>query len=255
MKRLILLESMHLDINSCSWFFSLICTECYLMLSKASCYMSDMSGKHMGNMWSRFEGSLVQELKINRNIRLKKNRSAEEWAGGDKRHITKDGKEGTALSGRFTSSTTFKKACVCTLTVTNVVKSPLVVLEEGVMFDLIHFGAAQTNRPAHSGGRETESGVAKTHSLLHTPSQTCHPKHASRITALRWPHWPARRAAAAENFYSVTTKQGGNNQQPWPKESAPCCPFSPPLHLGTRLERGVAVWGLPRVGHSTSSQK
>lgn len=38
---------------------------------------------------------------------------------------------------------------VRTLTVTDVVKGPLVVLEEGVTFDLIHSAAAQANLPAH----------------------------------------------------------------------------------------------------------
>lgn len=34
----------------------------------------------------------------------------------------------------------------------DVVKGPLIALEERMAFDLLHSGAAQTNLPAHSGG-------------------------------------------------------------------------------------------------------
>lgn len=44
-----------------------------------------------------------------------------------------------------------------TLTLSDVVKGPLVVLEERVAFDLIHSSAAQTNLPAHSNRIKTVS--------------------------------------------------------------------------------------------------
>lgn len=45
----------------------------------------------------------------------------------------------------------------CPLTVTDVVKGPLVVLEEGVTFDLIHSSAAQSNLPAHINKEDTDT--------------------------------------------------------------------------------------------------
>lgn len=44
-----------------------------------------------------------------------------------------------------------------TLTLSDVVKGPLVVLEERVAFDLIHSSTAQTNLPAHSNRTKTVS--------------------------------------------------------------------------------------------------
>ena len=43
-----------------------------------------------------------------------------------------------------------KNVHVHTLTLSDVVEGPLVVLEEGVALDVIHSGAAETNRPAQS---------------------------------------------------------------------------------------------------------
>lgn len=47
-----------------------------------------------------------------------------------------------------------------TLTLSDVVKGPLVVLEEGVAFDLINSSAAKTNLPAHSN-RTKQSDCAE----------------------------------------------------------------------------------------------
>lgn len=72
-----------------------------------------------------------------------------------------------------------------TLTLSYVVKGPLVVLEEWVAFDLIHSSAAQTNLPAHSNRTNktvsrASSVSTKKHPLHPPPSSVCHPKHTSR---------------------------------------------------------------------------
>lgn len=92
----------------------------------------------------------------------------------------------------------FKDKYMDTLTVTDVVKGPLVVLKEGVTFYLVHSGAAQTNLPAHSDRNKQSDGeqvclsvtvqrsTAHPFPPLHPPSQTCHPKHMelSGVTTL-----------------------------------------------------------------------
>jgi len=49
--------------------------------------MSDMSEEHMESMCTIYESLLAQEQENNFNLRLKQNRSAEEWAGGDKTDV------------------------------------------------------------------------------------------------------------------------------------------------------------------------
>jgi len=79
---------------------------------------------------------------------------------------------------------------VGTLTFTDVVKGPLVVLEEGMTLNFINSSAAQTNLPAHSDKRQRAARLraesprceCKTHPTppLHPPSLTCHPKHTAQ---------------------------------------------------------------------------
>lgn len=66
---------------------------------------------------------------------------------------------------------------MCTLTLSYVVKGPLVVLEERVALDLIHSSAAQTNLPAHSNRTKTVSRASpastqKTHPYSSPPPTT-----------------------------------------------------------------------------------
>lgn len=194
--------------------FYLICAACYLLLSKASCFMSDMSGRHMGNMWSRLEGSLVQELKINWNIRLKKNRSAEEWAGDDKTHITKEGKEGIC---NCTEWWLYKKAHFKKHVCAHLLSRMLSKVHWSFLKKGWHLISSTPVRPSRTVLHTAEAERLRVESPKHTLFFTHHhkhviPKHANGITAVRWPHWPAWRAAAAENLYSVTPKHRGNNQ-------------------------------------------
>lgn len=66
----------------------------------------------------------------------------------------------------------FKSMHMCALTVTDVVKGPLFIFEEGVAFDLIHSSATQTNFPAQRRERvvrvSTES--PRSVSASHTPA-------------------------------------------------------------------------------------
>lgn len=44
-----------------------------------------MSGEHMESMCAIYAGLMAQEMEINYELRLNRNRSAEEWAGDDKK--------------------------------------------------------------------------------------------------------------------------------------------------------------------------
>lgn len=47
-----------------------------------------MNGEHMESMYTIQVGLMTQELEIKFELRLKQNRTAEEWAGDDKRSKT-----------------------------------------------------------------------------------------------------------------------------------------------------------------------
>lgn len=64
-----------------------------------------------------------------------------------------------------------------TLTLSDVVKGPLLVLEERVALDLIHSGAAQSNLPAHR--TETVSRALLSPNTKHTPARPLHPPSSS----------------------------------------------------------------------------
>lgn len=84
----------------------------------------------------------------------------------------------------------FKDKYMDTLTVTDVVKGPPVVLKEGVTFYLVHSGAAQTNLPAHSDRNKQSDGeqvclsVTQCNAVQHTPFllSTHHHKHVIQNT-------------------------------------------------------------------------
>lgn len=63
-----------------------------------------------------------------------------------------------------------KKDTESTLTVTDVIKGPLVVPKEGVTFNLVHSRAAQTNLPAHSDrSKQSESPKCEHTTQYSTP--------------------------------------------------------------------------------------
>lgn len=73
-----------------------------------------------------------------------------------------------------------------TLTLSDAVEGPLVVLEKSMLLDVIHSIASQTNFPEHSEKIKPVSGHSSaTHGLATPPmpqlrpppSSTCHPKH------------------------------------------------------------------------------
>lgn len=80
--------------------------------------------------------------------------------------------------------TSFKHMHMYTLTLSDVVKGPLVVLEERVALDLIHSGAAQSNLPAHrtkTVSRASSAGTRNTPPPVpSTRRRHQHPKHTGQ---------------------------------------------------------------------------
>lgn len=152
---------------------------------------------------------LLAEMEINYELSLKKIRPAGEWAGDDKKYkqIKKKKKSRTAKRGRKRKLAEVEKGRntsaknMQTLTLSNVVKGPLVVLEKRVAFDLIHSSAAQTNLPAHSNGtnrtvsRASSVSTKKTHPCSSPPPTTVISMSSQAHGPVEGPQRPARGAA------------------------------------------------------------
>lgn len=233
---------------------------------------------HMESMCSISEGLLVQGLEINWNHRLKRSKSGKgmEWAGGDKTEMATRLRHTLPDMGIREETYTCTGSETCTmypLTVTDVVKGPLVVLEEGVTFDLIHSGAAQSNLPAHSNKEEAEThweASCLSENAKHSPPHPAAPPTITNMSSQKhraqWNDCSDQTAQNGElhdrccreppvfsqnqdNIVSEWQKVSTRNHW-WHRTFPPSKPFCipPPQYLWVHGGRGVWQFGLATCG-------